>query len=221
MNDSSKLFIFSVILVPSLLISVNYTAIHDFYTYSTPLNSLEIEHGAYGLIPFQKIQNMEGSACFITPILNQFCYTKPHMFEKSGISYVRGTNGVEGEMHFDPVNTGIFYFTIKNMTKINNDEAIITLSDKDFRIGNEKAITYEIADKFEYSTTIKKFDTFISYCDNYEGTSATVVQYLGIAIIDGVEYFMTWHVPATSEQGIQCDYPQIIQHSFGHKFKDL
>lgn len=223
MDSSNKLFIFSVILVPILLVSVNHATIYDFYAYSVPLNRLTIDHNAYSddIKTYQDIQNKEGSTCFTTPSQNHFCYTKPRMHDYGGVSYVSGSNGIEGEMHFDPVDAGVTYFTIKNMTRIGNDDALITLSDKNYLIGNEKTVHYAINDKFEFSRTIKKFDTFISHCDNYEGTAVTVVQYLGTTTIDGIEYFITWHTVAISKQGIRCDYPQIIQHSFDHKFKDL
>jgi len=77
---------------------------------------------------------------------------------------------------------------------------------------------YEITDEFEFSAIIEKFDTFIAKCNNSEGTSVTIVQYLGITTIGDTEYFVTWHTIANSESGIACDYPQIIQYSFGHDF---
>ena len=82
-------------------------------------------------------------------------------------------------------------------------------------------VLYEITNDFEFTTIIEKFDTFIAKCDNYEGTSVTVVQYLGITTIDSVDYFMTWHLNALSEEGITCNYPQIIQHSLKHNFRGL
>lgn len=222
MKDSNKLFVFSTILVTSLLISVNYSTIHDFYTYSVPLNNLKIERSVYFWNhTFQEIKNTEGTSCFVTPSQNHFCYVKPRMYDGHGISYVIGSNKIDGEMHIDPVSTGVSYFTIKNMTRINNDTALITLSDKDFRIDNGTITLYDVTDKFEYSKTIKKYDSFISHCGNYEGTVVTIVQYLGVTTIDGIDYFVTWHTTATSDRGIKCDYPQIIQYSFEHNFGDL
>lgn len=221
MNSSNKLFVFSVILVPTLLILVNHASIYDFYTYSVPLNSFKIIRSEQTLDSLQKVQNKEDSACFTTPSMNYFCHLKPRMYDGHGISYVVGLNEVEGEMHFDLVNAGVSYFTIKNMTKINNDEALVTLADKNYRIGDEKTVHYEITDKFEYSKIIKKFDTFISHCSNYKGTDVSVIQYLGTKTINGTEYFVTWHTNANSKQGIKCNYPQIIKHSFEHNFRDL
>jgi len=219
-SPSNKLFVLSVILVPVLLISISHAEIYNYYTYSLPLNDLKIIRSQYGLESFQVVQNREGSTCFTTPSQNHFCYSKPRMHENGAISYVGGSNGVEGEIHFDPVNTGIFYFTIKNMTKINDKQAMITLADKNYRVGNEDTILYEITEKFEYSRIIKKFDTFVSHCTN-KGTDAIIVQYLGTKTINGTDYFVTWHTNANSTNGIKCDYPQIIQYSFGHDFRSL
>ena len=43
MNGVNILFVISCIFVPLLLISINYSTIHDFYEYSVPLNNLELE----------------------------------------------------------------------------------------------------------------------------------------------------------------------------------
>ncbi len=141
------------------------------------------------------------------------------MHGEDGVSYLfSNTTKISGELHFDNIHTEDFYFTIKNITQINADTALITLADKDYRVGGDQGIIYEIKEDFEYSTTIEKFDSFIAKCNNYEGSSVTIVQYLGITTIDDVDYFMTWHTTADSESGVTCDYPQIIKHSFGHDF---
>ena len=187
------------------------------------MNSLKIVNMTYSDRPglFQDIKNREGSTCFTTPSQNQFCYTKPRMYGTGGVSGVVGSNGVDGELHFNSVDKGTFYFTIKNITRINNDEAMITFADKDYQIGNENSTSYQVNDKFEYSTIIKKFDTFVANCNNGNGTDVTVVQYVGIRTIDGVDYFVTWHTPAHSEKAIECKYPEIIQYSLKHHFGDL
>lgn len=220
MNTVNTLFVISTIFVPLLLISLNYPEIHDFYVYSVPLNSLVIEHGVYSTDPdiFTKTQNREGSNCFTTPSNNFFCYEKPRMYEKTGVSYVRSATGIDGELHFDQIDNEGSYFTMKNITRIQGDTASITFADKDYRIGNNERADYEITDNFEFTTVVEKYDTFITNCRNYEGTIVNVVQYLGVSTIDGVDYFMTWHTLATSEQGISCNYPQIIQASLKHDF---
>lgn len=221
MDFGNKLFILSTILVLVLLVSLNYSAIVDFYTYSVPLNDFRVSHNDYGMDAFDTIKNKAGSTCFTTIHHNQFCYTKPRMFENGGVAYIDSPDEIQGELHFTTVGSEAFIFTIKNMTSINDNEAIITFADKNYRIGNSTTTTYEITDKFEFSRTIKKFDTFISNCANHDGTYVNVVQYLGITTINGTDYFTMWHVLASSEHGIKCDYPQIIEHSFGHNFRDL
>jgi len=141
--------------------------------------------------------------------------------ESMMVSYVVGTNGIDGELHFDPVDGGVSYFTMKNMTLVKGDTALITFADNDYRVGNATFTKYEITEDFEFSATIEKFVTFIAKCNNNEGTSVTIVQYLGITTIDGIDYFMTWHMLADSEQGVACDYPQIIKNSLDHNFREL
>ncbi len=219
----NKLFVISAIFVPLLLISLNYSAISDFYAYSVPLNSFVVESNfLYEQDRFQKTYQDKDSQCFTTLNKNLFCYEKPRLHgETMLISYVIGTNGINGEMHLNPIDMGVEYFTMKNMTRISGDTAMITFADNNYRVGNKDRTTYEITDKFEFDTIIEKFDTFIAKCNNYEGTGVTIVQYLGVDTIDDLDYFLTWHMLASSEHGITCDYPQIIQHSLKHNFKEL
>ena len=172
---------------------------------------------------FAEINEKKDTRCFTTPSMNYFCYAKPRMVEEGdGVSYLfSNTTKITGEIHFDNVNVGPSYFTIKNMTQIKGDTASITFADNDYRVGNATSTLYEITDEFEFTEIIEKFDTFVAKCDNYDGTSVTVVQYLGITTIDGVDYFMTWHLNAHSEEGITCDYPQIIQNSFDNDFGNI
>jgi hypothetical protein len=223
MNGINVLFAISCIFVPLLVISINYSSISDFYDYSVPLNSFVVEPNfSFGQDRIQKTYQDKDSQCFTTLNNNLFCYEKPRLHgETMLISYVIGTNGIDGEMHLDPIDMGVSYFTMKNMTRISGDTAMITFADNDYRVGNKDRTTYEITDKFEFDTIIEKFDTFIAKCNNYEGTSVTIVQYLGVDTIDGVDYFLTWHMLASSEQGISCKYPEIIQHSLKHNFGDL
>lgn len=218
------LAIIVVISLTSLLIALSLNDIYYYLFWYAPLNDMKIEHLIYsanGSAYFDKIKNMENSTCFTTPSQNYFCYSKPRMFENGGVSYIADSNGVEGELHFDQVGKGGFIFTIKNMTLTNNGETIITFSDKNYRIGNATKTIYQIKDKFQYSTTIKKFDTFISNCSDYNGNYVNVVQYLGTKTIDGVEYFMTWHTLADAKNGIDCKYPDLIQYSLKRHFGDL
>jgi len=223
MNNVNKLFVIGAVFVPLLLISLNYSAISDFYAYSVPLNSFVVEPNfSFGQDRIQKIYEDKDSQCFTTPNNNLFCYEKPRFHgETSLISIVIGTNGIDGEMHLVPIDMGGNYFTMKNMTRVSGDTAMITFADNNYRVGNKDRTDYEITDKFEFDTIIEKFDTFIAKCNNYEGTSVTIVQYLGVDTIDGVDYFLTWHMLAQSEKGITCDYPEIIQHSLKHNFGEL
>ena len=223
MKTSNKLFVISTIYVSIMMILLFYPQINDFYTYSVPLNSFSVEPNfSFGQDRVQKTYQDKDSKCFTTQNKNLFCYEKPKLHGESMlISYVIGTNGVDGEMHVDPIGMGVSYFTIKNMTLISDDTAMITFADKNYRVGNKDRITYEITDEFEFDTIIEKFDTFIAKCNNYEGTSVTIVQYLGVDTIDGQDYFLTWHMLAQSGKGVTCDYPEIIQHSLKHNFGGL
>lgn len=222
MKTSDKLFVISTIYLPIMLIAMFYPQIHDFYTYSVPLNDFVIDKWAYATNPeiFSKIQNEDGSTCFTTPLKHLFCYGAPRMFQSGtgGVSYVTSSIGIDGELHFERTDNEKSYFTMKNISRINGDTAKITFADKNYRMGNKDRTKYHIADKFEFATIVKKYDTFITNCDNYEGTDANLVQYLGIKTIDGVDYFVTWHTLVSSEKGIACDYPQIIKASLNHDF---
>ncbi len=188
------------------------------------LDSITIEREIFSDDPdiFAKTVEKEDSTCYTSLNGNLFCYSKPRMHdEEHGVSLVIGENGIQGELHFDPVSIGPDYFTIQNMTRIDSNSAMITLADKDYSVGGRDGVIYYIDEKFEYTTVIEKFDSFIAKCNNYEGTSVTIVQYLGIKTIDGTDYFLTWHTPAHFENGIRCDYPEIMQYSLEHNFGEL
>ncbi len=223
MNNVNTLFVISTIYVPIMMILMFYPQIDDFYTYTVPLNSLVIPDYLPDIAKnFQEMHDYKDSECFTTRNGNLFCYSKPHLFDDGPrATYVIGENGIDGEIHFDPVNLGANYFLMLNMTKISEDKAQITFADKGYKIGNDQRTLYAITDDFEFSATVEIFDTFISHCTNYEGTSVTIVQYLGIKTIDGMDYFLTWHTSADSEFGVVCNYPQIIQHSLDYNFGQL
>lgn len=221
--NTNLLLAISVIMVGIILISINYGAISDYYSYSVPLNNLVVYPHAFSDDPdlFQKTLNKKDSTCFTTNNGNLFCYEYPRIYENSAISYIRGVSGIDGELHFDPVERGVGYFTIKNMTLISGDTALVTFADNDYRVGNSERIIYEITDDFEFSAIIEKFDTFIAKCNYYDGTSVTVVQYLGVVTINDVDYFATWHTPASLDVGMKCKYPELIEHSLNHNFKGI
>lgn len=210
-------------IVGAILISINYESISDFYSYSASLKSLEIYPSSDISKTFQEVFADDNSECFDTLNGNRFCYLNPIRYNDDGssVSFVKGENGIEGEIHFDPIDIGANYFLMLNMTLISDDKAMITFTDKGYKIGNNQETLYEIDDNFEFTATVEKFDTFISHCGNYEGTNVTIVQYLGIREINGIDYFLTWHTNAESKQGVICDYPQIIQHSLDYNFRQL
>ena len=163
MKDSNKLFVISTIYVPIMMILLFYPQIQDFYTYSVPLNNLVV--WASDVVPdldeFKKIHETIESTCFTTPSMNYFCYEKPRFSDSSheGISVVRSnTTGTFGELHAEPVDRGFSYFTMKNMTQINDDTARITFGDRDGYVKNR--ISKVVI--FEFSKVVEKLDTFVS-----------------------------------------------------------
>ena len=227
MNSVNILFVISAIFVPLLLISLNYSAIVDFYTYSVPLNEAVIipNFSTNNSNEFQNVRDEKDSTCYATPSMNQYCYKKPKMHNGQDrdhlYSSIVGDNGINGELHFDRVGLDGGIFTIKNMTLLDEDSALFTFADKDYRIGNKDRTTYEITEDFKFTTVVEKYDSFITHCGNFDGTGATIVQYLGTTSIDDVDYFLTWHTVILPEDRFQCKYPEIIQHSLKHNFGEL
>jgi hypothetical protein len=226
MNNTNSLFVISVIMVSLLLISLNHSTLENFYVFSTSLNKAEIiPNFSTTSNEFQNVHDEKDSTCHTTPSMNQYCYKKLKIHDKQDkdhlSSFITGNNGINGELHFDRVGSGGGIFTIKNMVLSDDNSALITFADKDYRIGNKDQTTYEIVEDFEFTTTIEKYDSFITHCGNFEGTGATIVQYLGIATIDDVDYFLTWHTVIVPEDKFQCKYPEIIQYSLKHNFEEM
>jgi len=225
--STSKIFVICAIYLPLLLIGISYHQISDFYAYSVPLNHAKIipNFPQTNQNQFQQVYQEKDSTCITTPSQNQYCYKKPKLLEGQDrdhlSSIIVGDNGINGEIHFDKVGLDGGIFTIKNMSRINDNSALFTFADKDYRIGNKDRTTYEITEKFEFDTVVKKFDSFITHCGNFDGSAATIVQYLGVTNIDGVDYFVTWHTVITSQDNFQCKYPELIQQSLKHEFKEL
>ena len=117
-------------------------------------------------------------------------------------------------MHFDNVNTEMFYYSIKSMTQVNDDDAMIIFGDKEGYVGESSTVS----ESFKFSTTLEKFDTFVSYCNNEEGDDVNVIQYIGIETIDNTDYFVTWHTGVDLEDPITCEYPELIQNSVSRNF---
>ncbi len=155
--------------------------------------------------------------CFTTPSMNEFCYPDPVMHETGGLSKIIGSDADsdDGEVHFDNVDTGTFYYSIKNMQQVSDgDDATITFGDKDGYVGGSSTVS----ESFEFFTTLEKFDTFVSHCNNEEGTNVNVVQYIGIETIGNTDYFVTWHTGVDLEEPITCKYPELIQNSMSRNF---
>lgn len=224
MKTSNILFVISVFVVGLILISINYSALSDFYTYTAPFNKAKIIPN-FPPNAFQDVRDEKDSTCYTTPSMNQYCYKKPKIHDKQNrdhlTSFIAGDNGINGELHFDKIGLEGGIFTIKNMDLIDKNTALFTFADKDYRIGNKDRMTYEITDDFEFDTLMEKFDSFITHCGNFDGTSATIAQYLGTTTIDDVDYFLTWHAIIEPEDRFECKYPQIIQYSLKHNFREL
>ena len=107
------------------------------------------------------------------------------------------------------------------MALIGEGNALFTFADKNYRIGNKDRTTYEITEKFEFDAVVIKYDSFITHCGNFDGSAATIVQYLGVASIDGIDYFVTWHTVITTPDGFECRYPELIKQSLKHNFEEL
>ncbi len=143
MKNENILFVIIAILVPLLLISFSYESIQDFYTYSVPLNSLVMPDYPDIVKNFQEMYDNKDSECFTTPNGNLFCYSSPLFEDGPRTAYVLSENGFDGEIHFDPVDPGTSYFTMKNMTRISDDTAMITFADNNYRVGNKDRTDYE------------------------------------------------------------------------------
>lgn len=219
MNTVNILFVINTIFVSLLLISLNYPAITDFYTYSVPLNNFVIE--PFGIFSdpdkFQKIKQQDDSTCFVTPSNNEYCYESPRGDEDFKFSYPVGSNNISGEMHFEPVNNADGYWTMSAIVPISINTAIITFSDNNDRYPPETLTRWHIVEEFEFTRTIEKYDTFVSHCSN-DGKHIEIMQYMGIITVEETDYVATWHMGANSEEGITCKYPEVIQYSFGHDF---
>ncbi|MFB5608289.1 MAG: hypothetical protein ACE5RG_09350 [Candidatus Nitrosomaritimum yanchengensis] len=226
MQDSTKLFAVCSIYLPIMLLALFSPQIQDFYTYSVPIKKgVIVQNFELAADELAKIQAQKDSTCFTTPQKNEYCYKKPDNHDGQHTdhlsSIIVGDNGINGEMHFQKVGLEGGIFTIKDREYINEDSALFTFADKDYRIGNKDRTVYEILEDFEFSTIVKKYDSFITHCGNFTGQAATVNQFLGVTTIYDTEYYLTWHAVIEFEQPIPCKYPQIIQHSLKINFAEL
>ena len=218
MNSVDTLFVISAIMVPLLLISLNYESISDFYNIAQPLNDFVLDDWISSNYPdrFQEIKELDDSTCFVTPTNNQYCYKKPRGSEDFKSTHPIGDNGISGELHLEPLHNITGYWTMKEITPINQDSAEITFSDNSERYPKNTLDRWHMTE-FEFTKIIKKYDTFVAICSN-NGKNLEVMQFLGIITIEKVDYVATWHIGAASENAVNCKYPQIIQASFGVDF---
>jgi|APSaa5957512535_1039671.scaffolds.fasta_scaffold12176_7 hypothetical protein len=219
MNSVNILFVISTIMIPLLLISLNYSTIHDFYTYSLPLNNFVLNDRAIPSDPdrFQRIKQQEDSTCFVTPSNNEYCYEAPRGGEDFKSTHPSGSNGVNGEMHLEPLHNITGYWTMSSMTPISDIAGIITFSDNSEHYPEKTLARWHVTEEFEFTKTVEKYDTFVAFCSD-NGKNMEIMQYMGIITIDEIDYVATWHIWASSEKGITCKYPEIIENSFGHNF---
>ena len=219
MNAVNTLFVISTIMVPLLLISLNYESISDFYTYSIPLKTFAAEPMTFQYDPdrFQRIKELKDSTCFLAPTNNEYCYKLPIGDDDFRYSHPLDSNGISGEIHLEPVNNATGYWTMSSIAPISNTTAIITFSDNGDRYPPVTLARWNITEEFEFTKIVEKYDTFVAHC-SVDGKSMEIMQYMGSLTVEGTEYVSTWHVMVSSDQGITCKYPQIIQQSFGVDF---
>lgn len=219
MNAVNTLFVISTIMVPLLLISLNYESINNFYTISVPMNSFVAEPMDFSNDPnrFQRIKGLEDSTCFVTPANNEYCFKYPIGDEEFRYSHPIRSDEVSGEMHLEPANNATGYWSMSKIVPVSDDSAIITFSDNSDRYPPETLARWLVTEEFEFTRTVEKYETFVSHCAG-DGFHMEIMQYLGLFTIEDTDYLATWHVHVTSDQEIACKYPQIIQASFGHDF---
>lgn len=219
MNSIDTLFVISAIMVPLLLISLNYESISDFYTISVPLDTFAAVPMDFPYDPdrFSRIKGLADSTCFVTPTNNEYCFKFPIGDEEFRSSHPISKNGISGEMHFEPANNSTGYWSMSKIVPISDDSAIITFSDNSDRYPPETLARWLIDEEFEFTRTVEKYETFVSHCAG-DGFHMEVMQYLGLFTVEETDYLATLHVSVSSEEEIACKYPQIIQASFGVDF---
>ena len=217
--NTNLLLAVSAVAVGAVLFSVNHATINDFYAYSVPYNDFAVAHMAYSSDPdsFQLTKQQQGSACFVTPSNNEYCYKRPHSVGDVLITYIVGSNGIDGEMHLEPVGRAIGYWAIGKMIPVSDAIGVITFSDNTSLYHDGALSRSNMSVEFEFTETVERYDTFVANCRN-GGKVVDIVQYLGVVTVEGTGYVATWHVHAESDRGIPCKYPEIIKHSFGHDF---
>lgn len=216
--NTNLLLAVSAAVVGTILLSANHAAISDFYAYSVPYNDFAVAHMVYSLDPdsFQMTKQQQGSACFVTPSNNEYCYKSPNTTGNFLTTYIVGSNGIDGEMHLYPVNNVSRHWAIAKIVPVSETVGVITFSYA-ASLGYGNLNDPDPPEEFEFTKTVTRYDTFVTNC-RADGIVVDIVQYLGVVTVEGAEHVAIWHVHAESERGIPCKYPEIIKHSFGHDF---
>jgi len=154
MNSNIKNLIYAVSSIVIILPAILFTS--DYYSYTDPMEKMVLwvspEHDEIEE-KFQEVSEKIDSTCFRTVTDGYFCYPKPLIPDMGlGISVLySNTTKAWGEIHFDSVSDGEFMYTIKNIIPLNDETALFTFADKDYRVGSSTTTTYEITDDFEFS----------------------------------------------------------------------
>ena len=129
--SANLLLAISAVAVGAVLFSANQAAISDFYAYSVPYNDFAVVHMAYSPDPnsFQLTKQQQGSSCFVTPSNNEYCYEYPRNVGDFLVTYIIGSNGIDGEMHLEPVGHATGYWAISKMVPVSETIGVITFSD--------------------------------------------------------------------------------------------
>lgn len=214
MNNFNKLFVISTILVPVILLSLNYGTIQDFYSYSAPLYHIEFEN-----IPelcdkkcSEKFKQ-QGYDCTKTKDVRYVCIPlidEKRIKEKQDywdqlIPYSYGYL----DLLYDQkeVSLGL----IKQIQIIDKNTVEVTFS----TTGNSQFMNADMTDdNYTKNKILTIGDTFIPRCHNQY---IKVYQLHDIEIREDVSFAIFTYRSGTSDIDT-CEFPQILEHSFGVRF---
>lgn len=215
MKSVDVLFVISTILVPLLLISLNYPAIDDFYTYSVPLQNIDFENieencNEQCMLEYQS----QGYNCNKITNSQYFCFSPidyNKLQERSGyweqlipISY-----GYL-DLIYDDKNSPIGF--LKQIKIIDEKSLVATFAPSE----NTKHMEVKSFpdDDYENIQILEIGDTFIPRCND---KVLFVYKLHDIAIHNDVSYAIFTYRIGTSD-AVPCDFPSVLEHSFGIKF---
>ena len=119
----------------------------------------------------------------------------------------------EGYAHMDdvPVTQEIHPYPIDGITH-NSEDDTITVTFK----GGIHPVTSHKTD-FEHIETYSANESFVWSCEESEsGAYLSFYEYHGITVKNGTAYLRLWHHDGTTQEYMQCIYPDVIIHSRGH-----